>query len=101
MTAFSSADLPSSINTIEKLAVWVSMAMNNLNQQTSIQEIVNLNQPVAVSQIFEYTDGAVKKWRFVGRISVELSANWQQGATKMWTHAQALTATTIPTDFKS
>lgn len=101
MTAFSTSDLPSSVNSLEKLALWVSLALNNINQQTSVQEVQNLNQPVAVAQLFEYDDNGVKKWRFVGRQSIEVSPNWQQGATKVWTHAQALSATTIPTDFKS
>lgn len=101
MTAFSTADLPTSVNTLEKLSMWVALATNNINQQTSVQEIPNLNQPVAVAQLFEYDDNGVKKWRFVGRFSVEVSPNWQQGATKLWTHAQALSANALPTDFKS
>ena len=101
MTAFSTADLPASINTLEKLGVWVALAMNNINQQTAVQEISGLNQPVAVSQLFEYDDNGVKKWRYVGRFSLEMSSNWQNGASKLWTHAQILSANALPTDFKS
>lgn len=101
MTAFTTADLPASINTLEKLSVWVSMALSNINQQTAIQEISGLNQPVAVAQLFEYDDNGVKKWRFVGRHSIELSGNWQNGTAKVWANAQILSANALPTDFKS
>jgi hypothetical protein len=101
MTVFTSADIPASVNTLEKLAVWVSQALSNLNQQTAVQELSGLNQPVAVAQIFEYDDGGQKKWRFVGRQSIELSPNWQTGATKLWANAQILSASALPTDFKS
>lgn len=101
MTAFTTADLPTSINTIEKLAVWVAMATNNLNLQTTVQEVSGVAQPVAVAQIFTYNDNGVIKHRFVGRISVELNPSYQDGTAKLWTHAQNLSATAIPVGFKS
>jgi hypothetical protein len=101
MVAFSTADLPTSINTVEKLHVWASMVLNNVALQATIQEVPNLSQPVAVSQIFTYADAGTQKWRHVGRVSVELDATWQTGAAKPWTYAQAVSATAIPTAFKS
>lgn len=101
MTAFSTADIPASIDTVEKLAVWVGEVLSNINFQTSIHEVPSVEQPVAVSQKFVYDANGVKKWRYVSRVSIELSSDHQFGATKLWTHAQALSSTAIPTSFKS
>lgn len=101
MTAFTTADLPTNIDTVEKLAVWVSMVLNNINLQKTVQEVAGTSQPVAVSQLFVYNDNGTIKHRYVGRISVDISADYQQGTTKLWTHAQALSATATPTGFKS
>jgi hypothetical protein len=101
MVAFATSDLPTSINTVEKLAVWVGNVLNNVALQTTVQEVSGISQPVAVSQIFTYNDAGTLKWRYVARISVEISPNHQSGAAKIWTHAQNLSATAIPTDFKS
>jgi hypothetical protein len=101
MVAFATADLPTSINTVEKLVVWAGNVLNNVALQTTVQEVAGISQPVAVSQIFTYNDAGTLKWRYVARVSVELSPNHQTGAAKLWTHAQNISATAIPTEFKS
>lgn len=101
MTAFAPADIPASVDSLEKLAVWVTTALNNINLQNTVQEVSGVNQPVAVAQYFNYKVGETMKWRYVGRISVELAPEFQQGAAKLWTHAQNLSSTAIPTGFKS
>ena len=100
MVAFSAADLPASINSVEKLSVWATTVLNNLHFQQTIQEAPGVIERVAVSQPFPITSTEPYKWRYVGRVSVELSSNWQ-GNGKVWEHAQPLSASTIPLDFKS
>lgn len=101
MTAFSTADIPGSIDTLEKLIVWASTVLNNINLQNTVYEVPSVQQPVAVAQIFAYESNGTQKWRYVGRQSIELSSDYQAGTTKLWTHAQNLSANAIPTGFKS
>jgi len=101
MVAFSTSQLPTSIDTVEKLSVWCAMVLNNVALQTTVQETSGLNQPVAVSQVFTYADTGVNKWRHVGRQSVEINPLWQTGAQKLWTYAQVISSTAIPTSFTS
>ena len=81
--------------------MWASMVLNNVALQTTVQEAPNLSQPVAVSQLFTYSDTGVQKWRHVGRMSCEVDPNWQSAAAKPWTYAQAISSSAIPTAFKS
>jgi hypothetical protein len=101
MVAFSTADLPASVNTVEKLAVWAGMVLNSTAKQVTVQEIPNVVQPVAVQTILAYQEGGQFKDRAIIRVSVELDPVYTQGSTKLWTHALNVSTSAIPTGFRS
>lgn len=106
MTAFSPSDIPASINTLEKLSLWVDNVLNYLNPKTTAVEGTNTADAVnvRVSQFSPYFISAVADdahWRVVSRKSIRLNSNWQSGSTKIWTHAIELSTTAIPAEFKS
>lgn len=101
MTAFAPTDLPSSINTVEKLAVWCAMVLNHLNPNTTAVEAPNTAVRVATSGLFYIVDSDPPRWRHVGRQSIPMNANWQRGTAKVWTFAEDLSSAAIPTEFKS
>ncbi len=106
MTAFTRADIPASIDTVEKLAVWVGNLLGFLNPRVTATEGTKDADAtiVRVSQFSPYFISAVPDdyhWRAVARQSIRLNSTWQSGGTKIWTHAIELSTTVIPSDFKS
>lgn len=101
MVAFSSADLPSSINTLEKLLIWNTTVLQHLHPTlTSIESTGNAERCAAAAPFFiTATDPAV--WRFITRNSIALDSNWQRGTAKIWTFARDLSSASIPAEFKS
>lgn len=106
MTTFTRTDIPASVDTVEKLAVWVANLLNFLNPKVTAVEGTKDSDAVTVrvSQFSPYFVSAVPDdyhWRVVARQSIRLNSNWQNGAGKIWTNAVELSTTSIPTDFKS
>lgn len=101
MTAFSSADLPSTINTVEKLAVWAALVLNHVNPTLTVVEMTGSAERAATSGPFYIVAGSEPGWRQISRQSIKLNANWQRGVGKLWTHAEDLSNAAIPTEFKS
>lgn len=101
MTAFATTDLPSTVNTVEKLAVWTQMLLNHLNPNATAIEAPGTAIRVATSGLFYIVDSDPATWRHVGRNSIALNANWQRGEGKVWTFANDISATAIPAEFKS
>ncbi|MDG2989491.1 hypothetical protein L3556_00875 [Candidatus Synechococcus calcipolaris G9] len=101
MTAFASSDLPSSVNSLEKLVVWSQMVLNHLYPNMTAIEAPNTAIRVATSGLFYIVDSDPATWRHVGRNSIKLDSNFQRGAAKIWTFANDLGSTAIPTEFKS
>jgi hypothetical protein len=101
MTAFTRTDIPASIDTVEKLAVWVADLLAYLNPKvTAIEGTKDADAvTVRVSQFSPYFISAVADdyhWRCVARQSIRLNSNWQAGGTKIWTHALELSTTVDP-----
>jgi hypothetical protein len=101
MVAFSTADLPSSINTVEKVLVWGSTVMQHLHPTlTAIESTGNAERVISAAPFFiTATDPAV--WRYISRTSIPLNSNWQRGTGKIWTFASDISSSAIPTEFKS
>lgn len=100
MVAFSIGDLPSSINTVEAVAVWACAVLNNLHFQQEIQEAPGVIEKVATSQNFPVLLNGVYEWRQVSRASVKLNPAFQYTG-KIWNHVVPLSNASIPNDFKS
>ena len=101
MTAFTTADIPSSVNTYEKLAVWVSTVLNNLYPNQTAIESAGAGTRTATSSPFYIIDDATPKWRNISRLSIPLDPNWQKGTAKIWANAQDLGNLAVPAEFKS
>lgn len=100
MTALNPAtDIPSQINTLEKLAVWVGMAMANINPSLTVIEGVGYTERACQSNIFYVA--ADDAHRALIRQSIKMDAAYQAGGLKMWMFAQELSTNPIPSIFKS
>lgn len=101
MTAFAPTDIPSEINTVEKLEVWVGTLLANLNpDQTSVEATGSLTR-TASSAPFYITSSDPAKWRNISRCSIPLSKDWQGGGNQIWNYAEELSVAAIPVSFKS
>jgi hypothetical protein len=97
MTAFAKTQLPASVDTLEELAVWAITTLSYVNADLSVIEGVGSSERAAQSGIF-YVD-ASKKYRFLGRVSIEMSPDHLSGVDNLWTYSQPLSETVIPTIF--
>lgn len=100
MTAINIAtDIPSQINTLEKLAVWCGLALGSINP--SVTAIEGVGYTERVSQAGIYYVQADTKWRALVRHSIQMSADHVAGADKLWTYAQEISNTALPANFKA
>ena len=102
MVAFNAAtDLPPSIDTVEKLAIWTATVLNHLYPAATIVEGAGNASNQATAAPFQVTTNDPPNWIYIGRVSLQLSSNWQRGNTKIWANAQPIGNAAIPTEFKS
>lgn len=100
MTALNIAtDIPSSINTLEKLMVWGSNCLFNLNQATD--EIEGLNYSVRAAQSGNYYIAATDTTRHIGRQSIALLPAYSTGSSKGWSYAVEISTNALTADMKS
>lgn len=100
MVAFSPSNLPSSVNTVEKLAVWASSILQELHFQQEIQEAPGVIEKVATSQPFPVQVNGQYQMRIASRTSLPLANTYLQGG-KIWTHVQDLSNASIPASYTS
>lgn len=100
MVAFTRTDIPASVDTVEKLAVWVETLLNNLFPNDTAVESVGTAERICQAAPFYFTASNPPTWRYVSRHSIVLSPNFQKTG-KVWEHAQAIsTSAIIPAEFK-
>jgi hypothetical protein len=92
-------DIPSSINTVEKLAVWSANVLFNLNSGVTAVEGDNYTQRAAQSGNFYIA--ATDLTRHVARQSIELDAAYSIGAAKPWAYAKELSQKPLTADMKA
>ncbi len=97
MTAFTKAQMPDSIDTLEEVAVWAISTLSFVNADVTAIEGPGISERAAQAGIF-YVESD-KKYRFLGRVSVAMSAEYLSGNNKLWNYAQELSNTQIPTIF--
>ena len=92
-------DIPSSINTLERLAMWSLMALRRVNPTLSIIEIAN--QPAekaAQTALVQADDNTI---RFIGRVSLEIPNDYaEDNSVKLWIKAKELSNTALPESYK-
>lgn len=100
MTAFNrTTDLPESIDSLEELAVWAISTLAYTNTELRVVEGPGINERAAQAGIF-YVE-ADNKYRFLGRVSIQMAPEYLSGDTKLWTYSQPLSTVPIPAIFKA
>jgi hypothetical protein len=101
MTAFtSSTDLPSGINSLERLAAWTGLTLARINPTAKILEVPYAD-PERICQAFlvKADDGSN---RLVLRLSIPLSDDYAVNTSqKLWMNALDISNTVIPSAFKT
>ena len=99
MTAFTTSQIPSSVDTLEKLAYWTGAALATINSNLSFVEAENSTVPSCFfSGTQQMPDGSL---RGILRVSVPISSSALTGTAKPWTYVEALSNVTIPAGFTS
>lgn len=98
MTAFNLSDLPTSIDTIEKLGVWVGLVLEEINSDLTAIEGSGPAASVADIGIFDVTQ--TKSVRVISRVSVEVNKSFTYSGKKLWEEIKELSSTALPDGFK-
>lgn len=100
MTALNIAtDIPSNINTMEKLAVWLSNCLFTLNPTINAVEGENFSQRSAQSGTYYIASTNIT--RHVGRQSIPLSDGYSVGNNKQWNYALPLSDAALTAEMKA
>ncbi|MEH2261029.1 glucose-6-phosphate dehydrogenase [Nostoc sp.] len=99
MTAFNPAtDIPSQIDTLEKLAAWLGSALFTINPTLVVIEGAGYTERAC--QANNYWVAADAKTRMIVRFSLQVSPDQSSGPNKNWTYIQPLSNTELPATFK-
>lgn len=98
MTALAIASqIPSQIDTLEKLAAWAGLALANINPTVVGIEGQGYQERSAQANIFYIP--ADNKSRLIVRTSLVIGPDYLAGGMKMWQFVQPLANTAMPTVF--
>ncbi|MEM1971508.1 MAG: hypothetical protein QXM92_03500 [Candidatus Anstonellales archaeon] len=99
MTAFNRNDLPGSIDTVEKLALWCALVLQKVNPTKAVLETANANpERVAQVALIRADDDTI---RAVCRLSIEIDPSYGDRKVKFWQNARELSNVDIPASFKT
>ena len=99
MTALNIAtDIPSQIDTVEKLSAWCAGILFAVNPTLTVIEGVSYTERAA--QLGRFWVASDAKHREIVRLSLEVSPDHLSGTGKPWTFIQPLSNTAIPASFK-
>lgn len=94
-----STDIPSAINSVERLAAWVGLLLARINPTKAVLEDENDQIFTCIATIITAADGSN---RLVLRLSIQLDPNYTSDRDKkLWMFAEDLSNTDIPVGFKS
>lgn len=100
MTALNiGTDIPSGINSLERLIAWGGLTLANINPSLTVIEGVGYTERAAQAGVFYVA--ADNKYRLLIRASIQMSPDYLAGGAKLWTYANDLSSTAIPALFKS
>jgi hypothetical protein len=99
MTAFTTANIPSNVNTLEELAAWVMFALSELNSNLTVQSAAGTVEPVISTQIIRLPNELTDPERVVCVAYLPLLATWK-GTGKIWsTGIKELAQTALPAGY--
>jgi hypothetical protein len=100
MTALNIAtDIPTNINTVEKLHVWSGNILHNLYPEISVAEGESYTQRGAQSNA--YYIASANLHRQITRTSIELDNGFSIGASKPWSYAKDIGNKSLTADMKA
>lgn len=99
MTTFNSADIPSTITTIEQLHVWSGLALEDINADLTAVEGAGAAVAVADTGIFDVPQN--KTTRVISRSSFELNKGFTYSGKKLWEEVKEFSTTALPDGFKN
>lgn len=100
MSAFTSSNLPSSIDTLEKLAAWVGSALAQLNKDKTIQTTSGSVEQAASIQTFTFKNQQVSPARLVVTLFLPLTEDFASGG-KLFSRIGALSENALPASYTS
>lgn len=92
------AQIPSEIDTAEKLATWVLMLLHEAHPTLKTVESENISEYVAQASIIKAFDEST---RVVFRVSLPLNSNYWTAGDPLWTQTKKLSDTAIPAAYLS
>lgn len=97
MSAFATSQLPTNINTLERLGAWVGLTMANINPTLAVNE-QSSTDPTKVCQVafFRASDNSL---RLTVRLSLPIDSTYAAQTKKFWENAQEISNVVIPTAF--
>ena len=99
MTAFSTANIPSNVDTLEELAAWACSALAEVNGSEQIQTAAGSVEPVATVQTFNFVAEDTNPERLVCVLYLPLSQDWRSQG-KIWSNGiNEISATALPAGY--
>lgn len=99
MTAFTPTDIPSNVDTLEKLQVWLGYGLARCNPTAKMLESPQ-DDPVRICEVVTIRDDA-GIYRAVVRVAVPMADNYAESTAKIWESALKIDDVALPSAFKS
>lgn len=99
MTAFNKDQIPTNINTLERLALWTGLALARINPTLAALEAENAS-PEKVAQVLFFR-AADNNLRCIVRLSIVVDPTYDVQTRKFWENAQELSNVTLPAGFNA
>jgi hypothetical protein len=97
MTAFTTSDIPTSINTLESLSLWVGLALSKINPtQTAVE---GSGAPVKIAEFGIFNVPQNNTTRVILRQSIEIEEDFAYDGGKLWEQAKEFSSDNLPTGF--
>lgn len=97
MTAFTPDDIPATVNTLEKLGLWVSLALAKINpSQTAVE---GSGSPAKVAEFGIYNVPQNNTTRVISRQSYEIEDDFAYDGGKLWEQVKVFSSDALPAGF--
>jgi hypothetical protein len=93
-----SNQIPSSINTVEKMVAWAGLLLHRGNPTLKVNESLNYSDFAAQASLFTAQDGTT---RLVIRCCIEVDPAFAEANAKLWTQVKSMSEQAIPAAYTS
>lgn len=98
MTTFIKADMPASVDTLEKVAFWALSALYEMHKLEEYGEVVGEQTPIITFQQGLSAEGTE---RGIYRVSLPMNSNWASTGLKLFRNAANIgNSASVPAAFK-